>query len=111
MSKVRVYDLGSFSSLGPEINALIVGKERVILTDNEAVHDIHNIAGSIDFIKGVSVPVKTILDAKPIREEELGTFVRRFGSRIEGNYSMLLRSIKEIGLDPEDYPRERKEGL
>jgi hypothetical protein len=111
MSKVKIYDLGSFSAMGPDINAVIVGKERVILTDNEAIHSIHNIAGSIDFIKGVSVPVQTILDATPIKEEELGTFIRHFGSRIESNYQILLGSIKDIGLDPKDYPRDQKEGL
>jgi hypothetical protein len=108
MTKVKIYDLNNFTNLGYEINALIVGKGKTILTDNEACHTIHNLNGSIDFINNVSVPIKTIIESTPLAEEELGTWVRTFGSRIENNYDGLLKSIKEIGLDPKDYPRKVK---
>jgi len=106
--KVKIYDLNKFSNLGREINAIIVGKDRVILTDDEACHTVHNLHGTVEFTCDVNVPVMDILEEEPIREEELGTFVRTFGSRIEGNYNHLLESIKDIGLDPKDFPRKVK---
>ncbi len=42
-------------------------------------------------------------------EGPLTGFVRRFGGRIENNYSVLLDSIEEIGLNPKDYPRDEQE--
>ena len=52
------------------------------------------------------VPVKDILGDAPSEDVDLGNFVRRFGWRLENNYQILLRAIKEIGLDPADYPRD-----
>ena len=42
----------------------------------------------------------------PSEEKTLSEFVRKFSARIEGNYETLLKSIEEIGLNPEDFPRE-----
>ena len=42
MSKVKVYNLNNVTGLGEDVNAAIVGKEKVILTDNEACHTIHD---------------------------------------------------------------------
>ena len=125
---VKVYDLikvmreASGENLaGSEINALIVGDEFVILTDDEAVHTTHRkITGlkltlpvnerqkqALVIEKTFRLPMDYLLNtAKPIKEVELGTFVRRFGTRIEANYYKLLLSISEIGLDPFNFPRD-----
>jgi len=50
------------------------------------------------------IPVSEILECEH-REQPLGSFVRRFGTRLESNYATLLQSIKKVGLDPTDYPR------
>jgi len=55
----------------------------------------------------VDLPVVQIQKQAPCTEVRLGDFVRRFGSRLEGNYCVLLDSIKKIGLDPAEYPRDQ----
>jgi len=102
--------------------AIIEGTTGVIVTDYEGVHDvyktvednhklqIHDKSGggfSIIPAGSLSVPVKVLQERCEIREEALGTFIRHFGRRMESNYSILLKSIKEIGLDPEAYPRQK----
>jgi hypothetical protein len=87
----------------PEVNVAIVNNGKVILSDNEARHTVHNLD---DRVLPNGVTAKQIIESKPIAStEDLGTWVRRFGDRIEGNYVLLLRSIKEIGLNPMDFPR------
>lgn len=51
------------------------------------------------------MPVKEVMTA-PSEEVRLGDFVRRFGRRLEDNYRILLSAIKQVGLDPADYPRD-----
>jgi hypothetical protein len=119
--KVLVYDLGQIVSVKlslpfnrGEKNALIIGKEKVILADMDALHTMHNVDEVIkltDFDTGMvcRVAIKDLIDKNvnvPVDEVELGIFVRTFGARIERNYELLLKSIEEIGLDPKDYPRE-----
>ena len=100
----KVYDLASLAGKpGSELNALIIGKDQFILTDNEAIHTLHSNVLGVDLGKRVSL--EDFQAATPSAEVALGTWVRRFGSRIENNYSILLESIKEIGLDPKDFPR------
>jgi hypothetical protein len=90
----------------PEVNVAIVNNGKVILSDNEAIHTVHNLD---DRVLSNGVTAKQIIESKPIAStEDLGTRVRRFGDRIEGNYVFLLRSIKEIGLNPMDFPRNRE---
>ena len=52
----------------------------------------------------VKAPIKELMEAES-EDVELGLFVRKFGNRLEQNYNILLKSIKEIGLDPTNYPR------
>ena len=100
--------------------AIIESDKGIIVSDNEAVHYLYDNAeeghevnlydrkeGSISIFPSSStlVPVKELKKCE-CRESTLTDFVRRFGSRIEGNYSTLLDSIREIGLNPEDYKRE-----
>ena len=119
--KVFVYDLmrvleeiaGSRYSGFAELNALIEGETKIILTDNEAVHSIHDLDDSIHVLypntkKAIDIPIRYLLTtAIPVDEIELGQFVRVSGhiNAIEKNYVMLLNSIKEIGLNPSDFPR------
>lgn len=111
--KVRIIDIAKACivyrhlrlSNPPEINAVIVGKSKVILTDDEAIHTVHDIEGELELSFG-SIPIKELLRAPSAADdEELGKFVRTFGSRIEANYVRLLMSISEIGLNPSDYLR------
>jgi len=53
-------------------------------------------------------PLKEIMAEAEVTEVDLGTFVRTFGARLETNYAVLMDSVKEIGLDPADYPRKKK---
>lgn len=119
--KVIVYDLGQLVAHAAkepyrgfeEKNALIVGTDKVILTDTDGCHTIHEKTDSIRLTspmtdKEVDIPIEKLINrsyAVPVDEVELGTFVRTFGDRIERNYRLLLESIREIGLDPDNYPR------
>lgn len=99
-----------------EINALIVGEKQIILTDDEAVHTIHDRNGDLELLFAPSsftihcsfgsIPIKELINSPATGEEELGTWIRTFGSRIEHNYTLLLKSIKQIGLNPKDFPRK-----
>jgi len=114
----------------PDMRALIVGKERFILSNDEAVHEVRSRRSSmfldleeedgVALFNGVivrssgrvEVPAEEFLRVclEVFSEEfvggELGEWVRRFGSRIENNYEVLLDSIKtHLSLDPKDYPR------
>jgi len=96
---LKMYDIA-----GEEENVAILSKDKqtVIFTDNEAVHTIHGID---DPVLGDGTTTRQILLTKSVKVKDLGQWVRTFGARIENNYAMLLHSIKELGLDPEDYPR------
>lgn len=130
--KVKVYDIIKVISdlagekfYGSEANALIVGEYKAILVDEDATHTIHELKEGLRLTAILDTPAKVQGDlivssvkksvrlsfdmlqrAEPLKEVELGTFVRTFGNRIETNYKLLLDSIKEIGLDPNDYPRK-----
>ena len=107
--------------------AVLPGDDRVIVSDQDAVHDILAMDGHIEVdlfecdkqgehgmmiamvpSARVKLPVQELValcGTEFAQEVELAAFVRRFGRRIEENYAILLNSIKEIGLVPEDYPR------
>ena len=138
--KVKIYDLQAtvkkFAGLHyvepryvwKDLNALILGKDKFILSDGDAVHTIHDIGPDkfLELLLGaqplvpadneaiiihddsIRIPVEAFLKEEPVREEELTDFVRRGKDRIETNYKMLLASIKEIGLDPKDFPRGKE---
>lgn len=46
------------------------------------------------------------ITSAPSRKVNLGTFVRTFGDRLERNYSLILRSLRDVGLNPADFPRK-----
>lgn len=130
--KVKVYDIIKVISdlagekfYGSEVNALIVGEYEAILVDDDATHTIHKLKDGLRFTAILDAPAKVQGDlivssvkksvrlsfdmlqkAEPLKEVELGTFVRTFGNRIETNYKLLLDTIKEIGLDSNNYPRK-----
>ena len=113
-----------------DVLAIVVNEAngKAIITDNDAVHNLVTLDEKISFdlfekmkkredgsqvislgpAARVTMTVAELLEGAT-DEVELSDFVRRFGHRIETNYRILLKSIKEIGLDPEDYPRKEKE--
>lgn len=134
MAKVKIYNVKKFVAehVGEPWEcyrdnelAVIINGNRAIVTGDEAVHAMFDLSTSEKMKvylekkkensfsmfpeSSVDLPVQEFVDKSEYREDELTNFVRRFGSRIEGNYRILLRSIKEIGLDPDNYPREPEE--
>ena len=103
---LKVYDLGKLSGAGfSELNIAIVNGDQVILSDSDAVHTIHTLDEKVT----ATHTAREILASSPVEEvKDLGNWVRVFGSRIEANYALLLKSIKKIGLNPKDFPREPK---
>jgi len=114
--------------------AVIKNGDKAIVSDNEAIHDLSALdeAFTIDLFERsvpdadgvtrialvpsarVTIKVAELVQLTEsgsdcVEEATLTAFVKRFGSRIESNYKGLLRSIKELGLAPEDYPRLAKE--
>lgn len=98
---------------------IIEGPKGIIISDNDAVH--HLFPGRdyevklqvaekkedmVSLFPSHSLPIKIgeLMECSH-EEKELGQAVRKFGGRIETNYLILLKSIKEIGLNPDDYPR------
>ena len=99
---------------------ILIGTKGVIVVDIEGVHQIHSTIEDnyeIEVVKNpepntfammpdgiLKASVKELMEAET-EEVELGEYVRKFGNRLEQNYNILLKSIKEIGLDPTNYPR------
>lgn len=104
---INVYNLGEpFPNGFEELNAFIVNGNRVILTDNEAVHTINSLDSK--FLHGNDITISEFMKKyKPVEENiTLGKWARTFSRRIESNYDMLLEGIAEIGLNPRDFPRK-----
>lgn len=110
----EAYDL-----IGSSLVAIIEGPKGIIITDDEGVHRVFsdrnykiafNVApheeGTIQVIptERIAVTIKVLMDEEH-EEQELGEFVRRFGTRIEQNYGFLLKTIEEFGLNPDNYLR------
>jgi len=132
MKKIKIYDVnslivGNTGDLELEVFgtrqelAVIEGPEGFVVTCYEGVHFVEDskegmIPLGLTPIRDddavamfpshkVEIPIEDILEA-PHREQPLGDYIRRFGHRLEANYAQLLRSIKKVGLDPSDYPRD-----
>jgi hypothetical protein len=92
-----------------------------VVTDSEGIHwttaDLTNDEIVITVVpragegeaKEVAAKTGAVVEAVDGQDVELGDYVRRFGRRLESNYALLLDSIKEMGGNPEDYPRNREE--
>jgi len=96
----------------------------VIVTGIEGVHEIKNLVtdsikielakinrktpNSIPLIPHAlsAIPLKEFMDNCSSRKDTLGNFIRKFGSRLETNYRIMLDSIKEVGGDPDLFPRK-----
>lgn len=141
MIKVVVGDKAELPEIHKEECGIIVGRENIVVFNDEAVHTLHARNSSMQFSLGylnpkvfivpvkregcdatgygvtvrqsvdIEIPVELILRTCETMGywKEPGEWVRRFGSRIENNYSLLLQTIKEIGLNPKDYPRGKIE--
>jgi hypothetical protein len=103
---LKVYNLSKMvtgmTSIWDEKNVAIVNGDLLILSDNEAIHTIHNLS---DVIVNNTYTGYDIINSEPVDTVILGEWVRKHGSRIELNYNLLLKSIKEIGLNPKEFPR------
>lgn len=105
---------------------VLQGPNGVIVTDNEACHEFFTNMDEMYDIEACDAPVVdengfttiplfpqyiirlSIRDMLVLCDTEvvsLGKWIRTFGSRIESNYRILLASIEDIGLNPDDYPR------
>ena len=102
----KVYKLTSKYGFS-ELNLAITNGDKTILTDNEAIHTIHYSLNEVVLDDGKTT-IQDILNSPVVQEvESVGAWVRTFGIRIENNYSMLRTSIRQIGLNPEDFPRNK----
>jgi deoxyhypusine synthase len=101
---LKVYNLSDPTEKCEEKNCFIVNDDKVIMTNDEAVHSIYNLEDQ--FLNWTEFTVKEFMEKySPIEEVELKSFVRKFGNRIERNYDMLLKSIEEIGLNSKEFKR------
>lgn len=106
----KVYNIASDGRT--EINLAIVNekKGKMILTDKDGVHTLHDITKDEKITSKFTT--KKLLESEPLYEiEKLTDFIRHFGSRIESNYSKLLKSIKQIGLNKDDEVFKRSSDL
>jgi hypothetical protein len=53
-----------------------------------------------------SVSIDEIKEKGEVRQDYLGTFIRKFGRRLEDNYCILMDSLSKIGVNPKHYPRK-----
>jgi len=131
MKQVKVYNVAKFiedncddrnlTAYGTDASwAILEGPDGILVVDNEAVH--YKFGSGVDQCEidcckndggmymmpscTATVYVAAVMSEAETHMEPLGSFVRRFGSRIEHNYDLLLQSIKGIGLNPQDYPRD-----
>ena len=101
--------------------AIIQGNKGIMIIDDEAVG---RVTESLDetFKLGISekkdnviyimpqytinIPIKDIIKETECREVPIREFVRKFGSRLESNFKIALKTIDEIGLDSKEYYNE-----
>jgi hypothetical protein len=132
---VKIFDLAAISKkfsgshvieeryITSDTNALLLGRDKFILTEYGSVHTIHDRGpGAFVTLKAgrmhpvtleggvvltgdvsVSIPVEVLLAETPVREEEFSHFIHSVGARKERNFASLLESIRSIGLDPKDF--------
>ena len=114
----NIYDLSKIAfpdDTHTDIQVAIVNNNKVILSNNDACHTIHNfddvVMGLAEIMGSTEITAKQIIDSTPIgTTDNIGSWIRTFGNhfistnRIERNYDLLLKSIKEIGLNPKDFP-------
>jgi len=56
----------------------------------------------------IEVPLREITETCECEECDVKDMVRIFGSRLDANYRLLLKSLKKIGLNLKEYNTERK---
>ena len=59
----------------------------------------------------IELPISEVMEKAPVRRMTLRKYIRKFGARLERNYEEILWSLKEIGLDPANYPRKDKRAV
>jgi len=135
MKNVKVFNVEKMVEEIPEHNltayahdkrlAILQGSKGVLVVTEEGVHykyDSMEEAYRVDCCPNdgkmymfpncsFDAPIQDFIEHAEATEAPLGSFVRTFGQRLEENYRMLLKSIEEIGLDPEDYPRKAENSV
>jgi hypothetical protein len=131
MKTVKAYDIKALvegvdghnlTAFGSDAQLVImVGPKGVLIVTTEGVHyrfdsvedsyEVDCCPNESDKIYAIpsatlSATIKELMEEAASNEIHLGNFVRRFGERLETNYQILLDSIREVGLDPMDYPRD-----
>jgi hypothetical protein len=128
MTKAKIIDLktfvettteGKYTAFQHHDLAIIEGPKGVIVSDDEGIHTVElstadkiQIAVQYNNETLAMMPegmgdefIGVLLESNHINEQPLNQYIKTFGDRIESNYQELLESIKEIGLDPEDFKR------
>ena len=130
MSKAKIIDIKSFventtddkyTTFQEHSVAIIEGPKGLIITDEDGIHSVEqSMETCIEiYVKynNDSTPlmpegsgeqtVQHLLANAPVTEQPIAEYIRKFGSRIEANFKGILKSIEEIGLNPDDYKNNR----
>lgn len=124
--KIKVINLKAFveeesgnkyTAHGPTTMGVIEGPQGTIISFNDAFHELKT-------EPDIDIPVPVVLNDGEIKvmpegfgqekldvllkhssttEQPLFEFIERFGSRVESNIKKLKNSIKEVGLNPDDF--------
>ena len=131
MNKIKVYDIKKLiesSSFGSDKYttygtdnklAIIEGTKAVFILDQDGCGTLHkslNDEMEIQLRKVredncfnvmpdsiIKCSIKEVISDTTYEEVEIKDFVRKFGSRLESNFKIALRTLNEIGLDAKDY--------
>lgn len=111
-SKLKIYGYDKYGL------AIVEGNKGVLAFDKDGVgvkkdsmEDTYEVAvekdleGRISIIPlgSIEVSFKEIVEKCTYREQNMSDFIRVFGSRIEQNFSILVRAIDEIGENSQEY--------
>lgn len=132
MEKIKVYDVDAF--MKEDINmsafhyakaAIFKGPNGVIFAEHEAIHQVENLITDSIMLDltpisqpgkryimpthQAAVPLKEIEEKAPCKEMTMEEFFDRkdYNWRCRQNFSTLLASMREIGLEPKEYLMEK----
>ena len=129
MKKVKLYDLRSGykdeMSEARDKFWVVEGKKGVVVSYNQ--EGVHNVYDSLDdeisfFLydkpKGKRIPmtpkakvhltIRELIEKFEFTEWDVKDMVRVFGARLDNNYVLLLRSMREIGIHLDEYNTDRR---
>lgn len=106
-----------YTAYGPATIGVIEGPQGTIISFNDAFHELKT-------EPDINIPIPAVRNNGEIKvmpegfgnenlnvllkhssttEQPLFEFIERFGSRVESNIKKLKNSIKEVGLNPDDF--------